>query len=822
MAVLRYVTGYATCTVSAAVLWVTVSQPGYSNQIDLPYQTPSQDVIDIVDAAPSPGSVLAPGGRYLLVQDYPALPSIEDMAAAEYRLAGMRINPANNSISKTPYIDALRIVAIDSDDAVDSTIDVTGLPVTGLPDNARILSSVWAPDGSQLAVLNAESDAVRLYRIDAVSGEASQWSDVAVNTVWGANLQWSNDSNSVYVLAVDPERGSEPAAAVAPSGPVITESRGRTAPARTYQDLLQNSHDEALFDFYFSSYVTSVTIDGEVTYLGESGVYNNFSLSPDNNYLLVTTITPPYSYSVPHFRFARNTEVWSIDGEHHTTVSELALADNLPISFDAVVAERRNINWRTDADATLVFAEAADGGDPAVDTEVRDHVYQWHAPFKDAPEFLLGLQSRFSGLRAADENNALVYERWWRSREERVWHINPASPGNADMLWERSWQDRYNDPGSPLMTRNEQGRRVVYLDNGHLLLLGDGASDEGDRPFIDRYELASGSTDRLWRSQAPYYEQPRALLNASTLTFLTQRESVNEPADFYLRSLNNDTLLALTSTPHPMPHTLGISRELIHYEREDGLPMSATLFLPAGYDKDRDGPLPTVIWAYPREYRSTADAAQVSGSPYEFNRISYWRPQFLATQGYAVFDNATMPIVGEGDAEPNDTFIQQLVMNSEAVIQAGVERGVTDASRVALGGHSYGAFMTANVLAHSDLFKAGIARSGAYNRSLTPFGFQREERTIWDDPQLYQTMSPFFSAHQINTPLLLIHGSDDNNSGTFPMQSERLYQAVKGLGGTTRLVMLPHESHGYRARESVLHMLWETIEWLDEFVKHAD
>lgn len=808
---------HATYTVSAAVLFAAVNQSAYGNQIDLSYQTPPQEVIDIVDAAPSPGGTLAPGGQYLLVQDYPALPSIEDMAATEYRLAGIRINPANNSISKTSYVEGLRIVSIDSDNPLENTINVTGLP-----ENARILRSTWAPDGQQLAILNAESDAVRLYRVEASTGEASLWSDVAVNTVWGASLQWSNDSDSVYVLAVDPNRSDEPARAAAPAGPVITESRGRTAPARTYQDLLQDAHDEALFDHFFSSYVSRVTVDGEVTYLGESGVYNNFSVSPDNNYLLVTALKAPYSYSVPHFRFARNTEVWTIDGDHHTTVSEQQLADNLPISFDAVVPERRSISWRSDADATLVFAQAADGGDPGTESDIRDNVYQWAAPFAEEPDYLIGLQNRFTGLRAADANNALVYERWWRSREERVWHLNPADPEQKSMLWERSWQDRYNDPGSPLMTRNEQGRRVVYLDDNQLLLVGDGASDEGDRPFIDRYNLTSGDTQRLWRSQSPYYERPRALLNARTLTFLTQRESVDEPTDFYLRNIQQDSLQALTDTAHPMPHTLGISRELIHYEREDGLPMSATLFLPAGYDKERDGPLPTIIWAYPREYRSTSDAAQVSGSPYEFNRISYWRPQFLATQGYAVFDNATMPIVGEGDAEPNDTFIEQLVMNSKAAIKAGVDRGVTDGERVALGGHSYGAFMTANVLAHSDLFKAGIARSGAYNRSLTPFGFQREERTVWDDPQLYQTMSPFFSAHQISTPLLLIHGSEDNNSGTFPMQSERLYQAVKGLGGTTRLVMLPHESHGYRARESVLHMLWETIEWLDEFVKHHD
>lgn len=784
-----------------------------ANQVDLSYQQPAQEIIDIVDAAPSPGASVSPGGQYLLVQNYPALPTIEDLASAEYRLAGIRINPANNAVSQSRYIESLSLLNIDDGSTTD---------IQGLPQDTKIINTSWSPNGDYVAVLDMQPEGVHLYRVDAHTGEASRWSDVQVNTVWNTRIQWQNDSEAVYLAAVAPDRGAQPEAGKAPKGPVITESRGRTAPSRTYQDLLQNSHDEALFDYYFSSQIARISLDNEVEYLGDTGVYNSFSLSPDNQYLLVTELNSPYSYAVPHFRFARTTTVWDNSGNALYEVVEQSLADDLPISFDAVVAERRRISWRNDAPATLVWAQAADGGDPRNDSEYRDHVYQLSAPFEAEPTHLLSLESRFSRLAAADGENAIVYERWWSSREERAWHVDPSGQRAAQLMWERSWQDRYNDPGSPMMTRDERGRSVVYLQDGKILLSGAGASDEGDRPFIDRYELASGESERLWRSQAPYYERALSLLDADQLVFLTQREAVDQPADFYKRDLTQNELTALTETDHPMPHTQGISRELVHYEREDGLPMSATLFLPDGYDKEHDGPLPTIVWAYPREYRSNADAAQVSGSPYEFNRISYWRPQFLATQGYAVFDNATMPIVGEGDAKPNDTFIDQLIMNSKAVINAGAELGVTDPERVALGGHSYGAFMTANVLAHSDLFKAGVARSGAYNRSLTPFGFQREERTVWDDPQLYLTMSPFFQAQQIKTPLLLIHGAEDNNSGTFPMQSERLYQAVKGLGGTSRLVMLPHESHGYRARESVLHMLWETVEWLDEFVKNSE
>ncbi|MBA3988727.1 MAG: S9 family peptidase [Idiomarina sp.] len=806
---------YAFCLLGAG-LYLSASS-AQANQITLDYQQPDQAIIDIVDAAPSPGGSISPGGAYLLVQQYPALPSIEDLAADEYRLAGIRINPHNFTISQTRYVESLTLVDTQTgDDRL----------VTGLPDDARIIDTAWAPNADYIAALNMQDDGVTLYRIHVETGAAERWSDVQVNQVWNAGITWQQDSQGVYVMAVTPDKGDAPEASRAPAGPVVTESRGRTAPARTYQDLLQNSHDEALFDYYFSATPAHISDSGEVTYIGREGVFNNFALSPNNEFMLVTELKRPYSFSVPHFRFARTTEVWNSEGDVVHTVVEQALADNLPISFDAVVPERRSIQWRNDAPATLVWAQAADGGDPRQESEYRDVVYQQAAPFADTEvEELVQLRSRFSRFVAAGDNDALVYERLWSSREERVWHIDPSLNREPQQLWERSWQDRYSDPGSPMLSRNQYGLTQLMLDDGYMLLNGAGASDEGDRPFVDRYRLADGSTERLWRSSSPYYERALSVLSRDPLTVLTLREASDKPADFYRRDLTADGdegLTALTETPHPMPETLGISRELIHYERADGLAMSATLYLPAGYDQERDGPLPAIVWAYPREYRSAADAAQVSGSPYEFNRISYWRPQFLATQGYAVLDNATMPIVGEGDAQPNDTFIEQLILNSEAVIKAGADLGVVDANRVALGGHSYGAFMTANVLAHSDLFKAGIARSGAYNRSLTPFGFQREERTVWDDPQLYLTMSPFFQAHQIKTPLLLIHGAEDNNSGTFPMQSERLYQAVKGLGGTTRLVMLPHESHGYRARESVLHMLWETVNWLDEFVKDAE
>jgi dipeptidyl aminopeptidase/acylaminoacyl peptidase len=419
---------------------------------------------------------------------------------------------------------------------------------------------------------------------------------------------------------------------------------------------------------------------------------------------------------------------------------------------------------------------------------------------------------------------ALVTSSWWQTRREKVLKIAPGAPSTeASVLFDRQYEDRYNDPGNPLVRWNDAGRPVLRTaDSGRaLVLLGAGASPEGDRPFLDVYDLASERGERLFRSAAPYYEQPLKLLgpeDADPKLLLVRRESVTEPPNYFVRDLTTGALRQLTHFTHPTPHLAGFGKELIRYQRNDGVELTGTLYTPPGW-RPADGPLPTLLWAYPNEFKSADAASQVRDSPYRFDRINHWSSLIWLAVGYAVLDDPAMPIVGEGDAEPNDTYVQQLTASAQAAVDELVRRGVADRNRIAAGGHSYGAFMTANLLAHTDLFAAGIARSGAYNRTLTPFGFQAEERTFWEAPEVYFAMSPFQNADKIDEPILLIHGQADNNSGTFTVQSERMYAALKGLGGTARLVLLPHESHGYRARESVLHMLWEQEQWLERWLK---
>ncbi|MDX1677234.1 S9 family peptidase, partial [Arsukibacterium sp.] len=586
--------------------------------VDTGYREPAADVTAIVDAAPSPGASLSPDGSVLLSLQFPALPSLTDLAAPEHRLAGVRINPANNGPSQPRYIAGVKLIDIASGKSRE---------IKGLPANLKVIAAEWSPDSRYIALVQLAENASSLWRIDTKNATAKRWGKVQPNAVQGARLEWAANSNAVYLLAVSENRPATPVAPTVPAGPVVTEARGRTAPARTYQDLLEDAHDEALFSHYFSSQLVKISLKNKVTTIGQPALLRSFSLSPDNQHILISRVVPPFSYAVPIYRFATTTEVWNLAGEVSYTVAQQPVADNLPIAFDAVVTGPRSVSWRNDAPATLYWATAADGGDPANEAEVRDQLWQLAAPFTAEPMKLLDMAFRFRDLLAANAGTALVYEGWWQDRQEKVWLISPDGSAKPRLLWQRSTEDRYADPGRPLMTTADNGQRLLRLEQGHIYLTAVGASEQGNRPFIDKYDLASGDTERLWRSEAPYYEYPITLLPSGKL--LTQREAPTEPADFYLRDLQSGELTALTDTPHPMPHTLGISRELINYQRADGVPMSANLILPAGYDAKRDGPLPTVIWAYPREFRNAAAAGQVSDSPYRFNRVSYWTPQFL-------------------------------------------------------------------------------------------------------------------------------------------------------------------------------------------------
>lgn len=786
-------------------------------QTDSVYRTPAKEIVDVVDAPPPPMATPSPDGKWLLLMQPPAMLTIADLSQPELKLAGLRFNPETHDQGRSLYFTSLTLVRV---------ADGASKPVAGLPASPRIRAASWSPDSSTIAFALSTAGGVELWVTDATAASARRVSNVVLNqTTPRRAFEWMPDSKSLLARVVPQGRGTAPSAVRVPAGPSIQESRGRRAAARTYEDMIRDESDAAQFEFHMQSSLQRIALDGTATQLAGPAMIVRNSASPDGRFILVDTIHRPFSYTVPMERFPRRVEILSSTGQVVRQIADLPLADQVPTDFDAVRTGPRNVDWRSDKPAVVVWAEAQDKGNPRVEVPVRDRLFSLAEPFTGEPAKLFDSALRYSDVVWGSDDLALVSSRRWKDRKSQTWRFRPAKPEMpAQLVWDLSSEDHYADPGDPVTHPNASGHPVLDIapDGKSIFLIGEGASPEGARPFIDRFDVDAKKASRLFRSAAPYYEMPYDVLDAKGEKILTRRESVTDPPNWFVRDTKKNTARALTSITNPTPQLANVKKEFIQYKRADGVDLNATLYTPPGYDAKKDGPLPVLMWAYPAEFKSAAAASQVTTSPYRFIRMTgTGSPTVFVLRGYAVLDNPTMPIVGEGDKEPNDTYVEQLVAGAKAAVDELVRRGVGDRDRMAVSGHSYGAFMTANLLAHSDLFRAGIARSGAYNRTLTPFSFQAEQRSYWEAPETYTKMSPFTFADKIKTPMLMIHGVDDDNNGTFPIQSERMYQAMAGLGGTVRLVMLPKEAHGYRARESVLHMLWEMDQWLDKYVKNA-
>jgi len=778
------------------------------------YRQPPQPIAQILDQPATPLVQLSPDRERLLLLERPGLPPIADVAAFEYRLAGLRFDPRNSGPSRGQAFTGL------------SLQPVPGGPATriraALPAGAGITNVSWSADGATIAFSVATDDAITLWVADVATAEARQVTPRPLNAVLGAPCTWV----AVRRLActfVPEGRGAAPVAPAVPDGPITQEALSGSADrAATFQDLLKSPFDERVFEYFATSQVGLVSLDGTVVPLGGPAIRAGVEPSPDGRFLLVSTIRRPFSYTVPLAYFPTRTEVWDLAGAVVRTVVDRPLTERVPWGGDGALPGPRGVQWRRDADATLAWIEALDGGDGAAKADKRDRVVMLDAPFTGTPRTLVETAWRARGITWGTRTLAIAREGVSKTRRARTWIVDPSGAAAPRLLWERSSEDRYGDPGEFLVARDARGQSRLLLtpDAAFAFLAGDGASPEGDRPFVDRLEVATGKTLRLFRSAAPYYEQPIGMLDAAGTVALTRRESKDEPPNYFVRDLvRRIAPRQLTAFTDPAPQFAGVTSRLITYARADGVMLSATVYLPPGYDKAKDGPLPFFLWAYPLEFRSAEAASQVVGSPYRFVRPTGASHLFLLTQGYGVMDNPTMPIVGAAGKEPNDSYVEQLTASAKAAVDTIVAMGVADRTRIGVGGHSYGAFMTANLLAHTRLFRAGIARSGAYNRTLTPFGFQGEDRSYWEAPDLYERMSPFTYANRIKDPILLVHGMADNNTGTFPIQSERMYAALKGNGATVRYVQLPGESHGYVARESVGHALAEMTAWLDAHVK---
>jgi len=784
-------------------------------QENLTYQKPSASILALADYERAPSVSIDSKSEYMLLSYRNTYKTLEDLNQEEMRLGGLRVNPITNISSSANYISNLKIRKV---------TDKTETQISGLPENPRITFIAWSPNEKKIAFTNTVATGVELWVIDVSTASAKKLTDPNLNANMGSPYNWLKDNETLLVKMLPKNR---PALIDSkkdlPKGPTVSTSDGSKSQNRTYPDLLKNKTDETNFETLMTSELNKVNLNGNTSPFKSADIYAGESVSPDGSYIMLTTVQKPFSYIVPYNRFPLKTVVYDTAGKEIKVVNEVPLNEVMPKGFSSVRKGKRSMSWRADQPATLAYVVALDEGDQSKKADFRDELFSWNAPFTSEPTSVMKIQQRFGGVIWGNESTAIVSDDWYDTRNTKTYLINPSNPAQAPkIISDRNSQDIYSDPGNFETKRNQYNRYVLAIENGNAFLIGDGFTKDGQFPFIDEFNLSTLKTKRLYTST--YKDKKEDLLSIEDFkkgNVLVQIQSKNEYPNYYLRNLKSKKVTQLTNFKNPFESIKNVYKEVIKYKRKDGVDLSGTFYLPDGYDRTKKTEkLPLLIWAYPEEFKDKNSAGQNNKNPNEFTFPYYGSFVYWVTKGYAVLDDASFPIIGEGSTEPNDTFLTQLVDDAAAAIDAVDKLGYINRKKVAIGGHSYGAFMTANLLTHCDLFACGIARSGAYNRTLTPFGFQSEQRNYWDVPGIYNEMSPFMSADKMKTPLLLVHGDADNNPGTFTLQSERYFQALKNLGAPVRLVLLPKEQHSYVAKENILHLLWEQDQFLEKYLKN--
>lgn len=787
------------------------------------YQKPAKEVLDVLHAPLPPTAMVSPNHKFLMLVEFNRYPPITDLAEPMLRLAGTRINPKTNGPHGVLTLKSLKLRGLENSNEI---------PIV-LPAGARIGFPRWNATSTQLALTNTTAEGIELWIVDAATAQATRMPGVRLNGALSfISFQWMPDNQTLLVNMVPADREPPPESPVAPPGPKVMNTTGSKAASSTYEarDLLRTPHDADLFDYYTLSQLALVHVpSGEIKLLGKAGIHSIVEPAPDGKHLLVEQLQRPYSYLRPSSRFPKSVEIWDTAGTLVEKVASIPLADRVPIN--GVEPGPRSFDWHPLEPATLVWAEALDGGDPKTKVAHRDKV-MIRTLGGEAQE-LFRTPERFGGLQWIEKDNlVMVIDRDPFKHWTRTWiHRRGESQDKARLLWDLSSDDRYGNPGFPLHRVLPTNHSVVRVEAGDIFLRGQGASPDGDRPFLDRLNLTTFESQRLFRCDKEHVERFIDWVDPAAGSFLTRRESPTEYPNYFLRTLDRNvldgvpagearhasSLKPITTFPDPFPMLNGHTKQRITAHRHDGVAVNFTLYLPPNHKPGER--LPTVFWAYPLDYTEATNAGQVEGSTKGFTFVSGTSNLFFLLQGYAVME-VSMPVVGPVETA-YDTFIEQLEANAKAAIDKASELGAIDRDRIGVGGHSHGALMTTTFIAHSDLFRAGIARSGAYNHTLRPFGFQNEKRTLYEAKDTYVKLSPLIQADKIKKPLLLIHGELDSNPGTVPLQTEKLFEALRGLGATARLVMLPYEDHGYRARESTEHVLYEMIAWFDTHVKNA-
>jgi dipeptidyl aminopeptidase/acylaminoacyl peptidase len=809
-------------TLTAVALTIA---PIYEAEGDAPQPTtgwriPPEEVMEVLHAPQLPQVRAAPSGEHLMLADPVTYPPLAELAAPMHKLAGIRVNPVVNDVHGRHGNTSPRLVAVESG---------TEVPLP-LPKDLEVHDVSWTADGQRFALIVRHADHMGLW-VGSIEGDLSKIENVAVNQLLGTGVRWLPDQKRLLVRRI-PERGPPPKPPAIPTGPEILEGTGAKSRS-TYEarNLLETAHDDVLFEYYATSELVVVDPEtGKLETLGEPAVYASADFSPDGRFLLVERMVGPWSHAVPWWRFASELEVWDTDGKSVASIASLPLADEVPIH--GVPLGPRSAAWRATAPHTLYWVEALDGGDPVAEAAHRDRLMRLDEPYTGRPEEVFKAEHRIVSWQGGwgTEGGTLMLTQRERIRRWSYTWLLDVDKGTSRLWFDLNERDQYASPGFALRRPLPNGSWVLHQKEGAVYFSGIGATDDGDRPFLDLRHMETGEVQRLFRCEPERYEFFVAFAGDSD-RFVMRSESAVDVPNYHLATLGKvaeaaegEATRTLTRKPitrfeDPTPQLRQIEKRLVRYKREDGVPLSFQLHLPPGYQEGT--PLPTVVYSYPQEFSDPSTAGQVRGSTQRFSRLSGASHLFFLLQGYAVLDRTAMPMVGDPEST-YDTFVPQLVADAEAAVAKAVEIGVTDARRIGVIGHSHGGLMVANLLAHTDLFRAGIARSGSYNKTTQPFGFQSERRSLFEARDVYIQVSPTFFADQVNEPVLVIHGNADSNPGTLTLQSEVFFEAVRGSGGTTRLVLLPFEDHGYRARESVEHVLWEQIRWFEKYVKNAE
>lgn len=803
----------------------------------IPYKSPPQAVIDVIDAPRPPVEFPSPDHQWLLIAQDNDIRSIEELARPFIKFAGLRVDPRSNSQVQSRFFAAPFLLGL---------VDGSRRPIQ-LPSAAKLGVPIWSNDSQFVALPFYTDTGVELWVVDSKTGIAKDMTGPIINAtlILGyrqinrarspLNLRWAPDNQHILAFRTLPGRGNPPTAALIPVGPTEMFTANNFSQERNWEDLSKTSFDHELFDYYCTSQLVEINvITGEQKRIGRPGIYSAApEISPDGNYILIQRVKRPYSFWVRYREFGSSVEIWNRHGEL------IKILADLPSTDEVTPGKKRrnltNLEWQAHKSATLVWIESGNADRKTANTSDKNQLMRLSAPFTGNDAVIARSSLGFDHLTWLDQEDcALITEvtgkRQWKISKTSVLNIaKPEQP--ARLLYQYADEDRDAHPGSIVERWTPKGERVAVQSGSWLYLAGDGGTPQGDNPFLDELNLETNEKRRLFLSSEGSYETFISFAGTSRSQIVISHETQISPRGFKLLDLTTRKTKPLVNSSHPYPLLRGITKQLITYTRDDGLPLSGMLYLPSTYR--RGTRLPLVIWSYPTEYVDRRIAGQVRFAVNSFTSLrggvlgdnggegGAASARLFATQGYAVLFMAEMPIVGKGK-EQNETYLKQLVASAQAAIKKLDEMGIADPKRVGIAGHSYGGFSSANLLANSDLFAAGIARSGSHNRTMDPWGFHAESGTVWEAPELFLSVSPFFQADKIKAPLLLIHGEEDDSQASKTFQSYRMFHALRGLGSVSKLVLLPRENHAYSARESILHVSAEMIEWFDRYVKNKD